>query len=136
MPGLWLDAAHNADGARVLAAALPATRPRALVLSVVRGKAVAEMLATLAPAFDHIFATRSSSPRALPPGELLALLPAPVRARAQAVDDPHEALRQARAAAGDSGAVVVAGSIFLVGELRAALLGEAVDPLVTGDPMP
>ena len=31
--------------------------------------------------------------------------------------------------------VVVAGSIFLVGELRARLLGEAVDPTPVSDPL-
>jgi dihydrofolate synthase/folylpolyglutamate synthase len=134
-PGIWLDAAHNLDGARALAASLPPARPRALVISVVRGKAVAEMLATLAPGFDFIFATQSSSPRALPPDDLVALLDAQARDRARALPDPRAALAAARATVGPVGSVVVAGSIFLVGELRALLHGDAVDPIVTGDPM-
>jgi dihydrofolate synthase / folylpolyglutamate synthase len=139
MPGVWLDAAHNADGARALAAALPglgAGRPRSLVISVVRGKAIAEMLATLAPGFDHIYATRSTSARAIAPGELIALLPVGRQANARAVDDPVDALAQARRQVGAAGSVVVAGSIFLVGQLRAVISGEEVDPVVTGDPMP
>jgi dihydrofolate synthase/folylpolyglutamate synthase len=135
VPGVWMDAAHNLDGARALAAALPEARPRALVVSVVRGKAAAEMLATLAPAFDLIVATRSSSPRALPPAELAQLLPEPDRTRARIVDDPAAALAEARAAVGEGGVVVVAGSIFLIGGLRALLRGEPIDPLVTGDPL-
>jgi dihydrofolate synthase/folylpolyglutamate synthase len=134
-PGLWMDAAHNLDGARALVTALPPARPRALVVSVVQGKAVAEMLATLAPAFDLVIATRSQSPRALPAADLAALLPEPARAGARIVDDPRDALVQARAAVGAKGAVVVAGSIFLIGGLRASVRGEPIDPLVTGDPM-
>jgi dihydrofolate synthase / folylpolyglutamate synthase len=134
VPGVWLDAAHNAEGARALAAALPGRAPRALVVSVVRGKAAAEMLATLAPGFASIFVTRSSSSRATPLAELAALVPTGLRV--DVVDDPREALARARAAVAPHGTVVVAGSIFLVGELRAALTGEPVDPVVTGDPMP
>jgi dihydrofolate synthase/folylpolyglutamate synthase len=127
-----LDAAHNPDGARALAAALPAARPRALVVSIVRGKQAEEMLAALAPAFDLVVATRSQNPRSRPPDELLPLLPAPAPP-ARVVEDPRAALAAARAA---GGLTVVAGSLFLVGELRAHLLGEPVDPLPGGDPLP
>ncbi|MGH7327773.1 MAG: bifunctional folylpolyglutamate synthase/dihydrofolate synthase, partial [Polyangiaceae bacterium] len=40
------------------------------------------------------------------------------------------AMRTARALAGEKGLVVVAGSIFLVGEIRSKLLGLPVDPPV------
>jgi dihydrofolate synthase/folylpolyglutamate synthase len=148
-PDVLLDAAHNAEGARVLRAALPpqGRQRRALVLSVVRGKAAGEMLATLAPAFDAVVLTRSSSARALPPEELAALVPPGPAVHVVAA--PGEALALARrlvserasvgkseAGGETSGLVVVAGSLFLVGELRAALRGEPVDPIVTGDPMP
>ncbi|HEY0707976.1 MAG TPA: folylpolyglutamate synthase/dihydrofolate synthase family protein [Polyangia bacterium] len=140
VPGVLLDAAHNADGARALVAALPDGATRALVLSVVRGKAVGEMLGILAPHFDVICVTRSASARALPPAELVALVPAGARPRVYAIDDPMEALETARQEVGlhgpAGGLVVVAGSIFLIGEVRAALLGESRDPVLTGDPLP
>jgi dihydrofolate synthase/folylpolyglutamate synthase len=129
------DCAHNPEGAAALRAALPALRPRALVVSIVRGKRAAEMLATLAPAFDHVVATRSRNERSLPPEELAALAPAAGPA-IQVAPDPAAALAAARAAVGPGGLVVVAGSIFVVGELRASLLGEAVDPVAGGDPLP
>ena len=44
-----------------------------------------------------------------------------------AVDNPTAALAEARRRAA-GGLVVVCGSMFLVGPLRAALLGETVDP--------
>ena len=52
-----------------------------------------------------------------------------------ACDDPAAALDEARRRAGPGGLVVVCGSMFLVGMLRARVLGEPVDPLPTSDPV-
>jgi hypothetical protein len=56
----------------------------------------------------------------------------------EVVEDPPSALALARGFVAEhpGGYVVVAGSMFLVGELRARLLGEPVDPLPGGDPLP
>ena len=131
---LWIDCAHNAQGARALAAALTgiaAGRPVTLLMSVARDKDVDAMLAALAPVARRLIATGNDSPRAMLAGDLAA------RARARfaevtAIDDPEAALARARAA-GD--VVVVCGSIFLVGPLRARLLGEPVDPRRTSNPL-
>ena len=133
---LLVDGAHNADGMVALLAALPDRRPRALVLSIVRGKAVAEMLAGAARAFDCLVFTRSQNPRALPAAELAAVLPGSSTVRSLVVEDPRQALDRARAEVGQGGLGVVAGSLFLVGEIRAHLLGEPADPVVGGDPLP
>jgi dihydrofolate synthase / folylpolyglutamate synthase len=135
MPGVVLDGAHNPEGARALLAALPPTRPRALVISVVRGKQADAIVAALAPAFDAILVTRSGNERALPPEALVVALPAPAAAIARVLPDPMLAFDEARRWVGPAGVVVVAGSLFLVGEIRARLLGENVDPLPGGDPM-
>jgi dihydrofolate synthase/folylpolyglutamate synthase len=132
-PDVWLDAAHNLEGVQALAEALPGGRPRALLLSVVRGKPAAEMLARLAPLFDSVWLTRSRNPRAWPAGELAALLHGPVAAKVD--EDPVAALAAARAAVAGGGWVLVCGSVFLVGEIRAHILGEPVDPLVSSDPL-
>lgn len=135
-PDVLIDCAHNAESAQTLADALDALprRPRALVVSVVAGKAVRDMLALLAPRFDVVVATRSGSPRALAPEELLAALPADAAMRVLTVDDPLAALAAAKAELGPGGLSVVAGSIFLVGDVRAALTGEPRDPVPTSDP--
>ncbi len=136
-----LDCAHNVDGARALAAALPARTPRALVTSIVRDKDASGMLAALAPAFSLIVATCSRSDRALTP-EALAGIAASVASTNTAVEtaaEPFAALARARTFVSSSatgGFVLAAGSIFLVGDLRARLLGEKIDPVGTGDPMP
>jgi dihydrofolate synthase / folylpolyglutamate synthase len=140
-PDVLVDGAHNLDGLQALLAALPAVtpmcnrRPRVLVLSLVRGKPAAEMLALAARAFDGLVLTRSHNPRAVDPAELAALLPdgtPPPVIEADAI----QALDRARAQAAPGGLVVVAGSLFLAGEIRAHLRGEPVDPIPGGDPMP
>jgi dihydrofolate synthase/folylpolyglutamate synthase len=133
-----LDCAHNAEGAAVLAAALPVASRRALVVSIVQGKDAATMLAALAPHFDLVVATRSSSERSLAPEALAALVPRDGRRVVEVVADPGLALARARefVAGALDGLVVVAGSIFLVGAVRARVLNEPVDPIAGSDPMP
>jgi dihydrofolate synthase/folylpolyglutamate synthase len=133
-----LDCAHNADAAAALAAALPPARPRTLVISVVRGKDAAAIAAALAPRFDLVVATSSRSERALPPDELARIIAGSATGPVEIAAEPSGALARARAflASHGGGPVVVAGSIFLVGDLRALLLGEPCDPVSGGDPMP
>jgi dihydrofolate synthase/folylpolyglutamate synthase len=119
-----VDAAHNGEGAQALAAALPAA-PFTLVLGVVADKDVRAIVEPLVGRAARVIATRPASPRALPAAELAKLVP-----RAEVADDLAAALAMA---AGDE--VVVAGSIFLVGEARRLVLGEAADPLPVQDPV-
>ena len=133
-----LDCAHNAEGAAALAAALPAAPRRALVVSIVQGKDVAAMLAALCPHFDFVVATRSPSERSLSPEDLAALVPRDGGRRVEVAADPGLAVARARAlmAGAPNGLVVVAGSIFLVGAVRARLLNEPMDAIAGSDPMP
>ena len=134
---LLFDCAHNVDGARALAATLPALAPGrrlALVVSIVGDKDADAMLAALAPVAAAVVATRSDNPRALAPEGLAETARRHV-ADTVACDDPAAALDEARRRAGPGGLVVVCGSMFLVGMLRARALGEPVDPLPTSDPV-
>jgi dihydrofolate synthase/folylpolyglutamate synthase len=134
---LLFDCAHNADGAGALAAALATLAPgrrAVLVVSIVDDKDPEAMLAALAPAAAAIVTTRSDNPRALP-ATALATVAARFTADAVACDDPDAALAEARRRAGPGGVVVVCGSMFLVGQLRARVLGEPVDPVTTSDPL-
>jgi dihydrofolate synthase/folylpolyglutamate synthase len=145
-----LDCAHNAEGATALATALPSllsgSRPAALVLSVVAGKDLPAILTPLLPLFDVVIATTSRNPRALPAATLAAAIrsiqtpPPPL----EVVSDPNEAIATARRLLRRSAddhdraspaLIVVAGSVFLVGEVRAHLLGEPSDPLPVSDPV-
>lgn len=131
-----LDCAHNPEGARALAVALAemAAAKVILVLSMVSGKDVHGVIAALASRLDTVVVTQCASERALPARELASLV-APALG-VTVVPVPEEALAHAQALAGHNGLVVVAGSTFLVGQIRAHLLGEAIDPVATSDPMP
>jgi dihydrofolate synthase/folylpolyglutamate synthase len=123
-PQLLVDAAHNEEGARALAAALP-DGPWTLVVGVVADKDARAIVAPLAARAARVIAVAPPSPRALPAAELAALVPG-----AEVADDLGAAL--ARTAGQPT---VVAGSIFLVGEARRLVLGEAADPIVVQDPL-
>ena len=134
---LLFDCAHNEDGARALAAALAELAPGrrvALAVSIVDDKDPAGMLAALAPVAAAVVTTRSDNPRALPAAALAAVA-ARFFGDVTACEDPGAALVEARRRAGPGGLVVVCGSMFLVGMLRARVLGESVDPVPTSDPV-
>ncbi len=114
-----VDGAHNPAGARALQAYLAEAYGRTLpmVVGVMRDKAVDDILRALAPAASRFFCTAPATARATPPAELA------VRAAAIAPDTPCEAVAApldalARAVASGEPAVV-AGSLYLVGEIRA-----------------
>jgi dihydrofolate synthase/folylpolyglutamate synthase len=135
-----LDCAHNVEGARALALALPEAPCRVLVTSIVRDKDAASMLAVLAPCFDRVIITRSSSERAADPHALAALVGRTRGTDRQVacVEDPVAALAEGRrtAAGAPGGLVVVAGSIFLVGALRGRVLGGSQGAADASDPLP
>ena len=91
------------------------------------------MLAALAPVARTLVATRSANPARSPPRRWPRL--AARHFEAVTNDDPIAALAEARRRAGAGGLVVACGSLFLIGELRAHLRGEAVDPTPTSDPV-
>jgi dihydrofolate synthase/folylpolyglutamate synthase len=78
------------------------------------------MLAALAPAARALVATSSHSARALPAKDL-ARRAAPFFDSVEAVGDPDEALARARELAGDDGAVLVTGSLYLLADLTIRL---------------
>jgi dihydrofolate synthase/folylpolyglutamate synthase len=127
--GVLLDGAHNPDGARALAAALAELRPGRpveLVFGALGDKDHRGMLAALAGAVRRLHLVAPSTPRARGIAEL--------RSAAESLGmeaDLHagvgEALGCAGAAARDGAPVVVAGSLYLVGEARGLLLRGAPD---------
>ncbi|MDX6619719.1 MAG: dihydrofolate synthase / folylpolyglutamate synthase [Gaiellales bacterium] len=128
-PLVLLDGAHNAEGAaalvRELDGALGERRPRVGVLALQEDKPLAAILAAFAPVLDALVATTSAHTGhslALPAEELAAAALAAGFADVAAEPDPLAALTAARARAGPAGAVVVAGSLYLLERLRTAAL--------------
>jgi dihydrofolate synthase/folylpolyglutamate synthase len=124
-PPTLLDAAHNPHAVKALVESLgdmlPA-RPRALVLGVLDDKDAAAMLEMLLGVCERAWFTAPASPRALPPAALLS------RARqlefegAASEPEPRRALDEAqRWARAHGGAVLVTGSVYLIGDLLGAL---------------
>ncbi len=117
---LLLDAAHNPAGAQSLAAYLAEAGPAMpLVFGAVKGKDVRGMLEVLLPRVSRVIATEAPTPRAQQAEDIAAA----IRSLAPAIEvtvqpDP---LAAARAALADSGSATVAGSIFLIGEVRGRL---------------
>jgi dihydrofolate synthase / folylpolyglutamate synthase len=134
-PRIVLDGAHNPHGAAALARAIDELpRPRVLVLGVSADKDVTGIAAALAPAVDTTIATAYAQPRALAPDALAGVMLGAGARDVRAAPDLAGALPIARTVAGPTGCVIVAGSLFLVGEARAILLGAKVDPIAVSDP--
>ena len=117
-PDIVLDGAHNPAGARALARYLEmyySGRKRWMILGVMRDKAVAEIGGILFPLADELILTAADSPRSLPPEELAALA-----GRGRAVANIGGALRLVAGDAAADDAIIITGSLFLVGEARAA----------------
>jgi dihydrofolate synthase/folylpolyglutamate synthase len=113
---IW-DGAHNLAGVGWLLARLPA-RAYVLVVSVLDDKDPDGMLAALSALGDHLVATSSANPRALAPEELGARA-GRFFSTVDVVAVPEEAVLAAREAAGDDGAVLVTGSLYLLADLAA-----------------
>ena len=142
-PLLSLDGAHNGASASELARAMQAEfcfRRVVLVLGLSADKDSAAILGPLLPLAQAVIFTRSRHPRAATPdavaeqarGFVAQAGAAPQPAFHIAPDVPA-ALETARGLAGPRDAILVTGSLFVVGDARAALgLGPPVDE-VSGD---
>lgn len=120
---MLLDAAHNAEGAIALAQFLASSggpRP-ALVFTAMRDKDVGAMLRPLAPHIDALVLTRASNPRCAEPEQLSAA------AREAGVTCPIVLEADLNRALGiawqRTETIVVAGSIFLLGDVLILLGG-------------
>jgi dihydrofolate synthase/folylpolyglutamate synthase len=115
------DGAHNPAGAHVMAESLDemlrGRRPRVAVIGVLEDKDAAGMLTELLPQFDRIVFTRSQNPRSLSPATLASLAEKLSGPPSEIVADPLEAVERARARAGEGGAVLATGSIYLIADL-------------------
>jgi dihydrofolate synthase / folylpolyglutamate synthase len=121
-PLTLVDGAHNPDGMRALVESL---RPPLVAdgerivatVSILDDKDAAGMLSALLPVCDAVVFTSSHNPRALPPATLQSLGAQLGGPPSEIVPDPGRALARARELAGPGGAVIAAGSIYLVADL-------------------
>jgi dihydrofolate synthase/folylpolyglutamate synthase len=107
-----LDGAHNLEGVGYILARLPSTR-YVLVVSILSDKDVDGMLAALSVLGDRLIATSSSNDRALPAADL-AHRALPYFRQIDAIEDPAQALLQARS---HGEPTLVTGSLYLLADL-------------------
>jgi dihydrofolate synthase/folylpolyglutamate synthase len=122
-PTIILDGAHNPPGAAAASATLREAFARigswVLVVGLLSGKDPAEMLEALGAAdFDAIICCQPNWSRAIP-AQQIAAAAARMGLPAEVVTDPVEALYRASAVTAADDLILVAGSLYVVGEVRA-----------------
>jgi dihydrofolate synthase/folylpolyglutamate synthase len=119
-PTIMLDGAHNMDGVQALVRFLEARfsgKRMVLVFGAMKDKEYEKILDVLRPRADVIVLTRPANERGLPPEVMKEVAGEAV----VVTQDVRSALVKARAIANDHDLILVTGSLYLVGEARAAI---------------
>ena len=131
-PPLLIDGAHNADGFAALAQSLAEEYPTTrwvVVTAAMEDKDLQAMWEPLAPLLLGVVTAQVDSPRARSAADLGAQLePIVGDTPVTVVADPVEALDHARTLAGEGDGILVTGSLYLVGAIRAHLTGATRTP--------
>lgn len=125
-PLVLLDGAHNPQGFRALGEALAeefAHLEWVLVMAAMEDKDLEEMLPALSGRVRAAVATEVGSPRSLKAPDLAAAMERLLRVQVAQASRPAEALAIARGLAGTDGAILVTGSLYLIGAIRSLILG-------------
>lgn len=123
-PAVLLDGAHNPAAAQVLREYLDEfiARPITLVFGAMRDKRLNEIAQRLFPKATQLVITTPQSPRAAPAENLLTLAQTHLPADAVfIVESGRDALEKAREITRKDGVICVTGSLYLVGEIKAAM---------------
>lgn len=122
-----LDGAHNPEAAQVVHDTLKAlnTPPVVLLFGIAKDKDVEHVLKTLEDVASHVVLTKAQlSPRATEPLELANISSKPHTV----IPNLHEAIEHAVSITKAGDIVLVAGSLYLIGEVRPYVLGEVGEP--------
>ncbi len=126
-PLVVLDGAHNPGGVEALLQAIDSLytkRPIHLVFGVFADKDAEPMIRALFARVSAVTLTPIANPRSRPPEQYLALAQS-LNSNVRVASDAATAVNEAKAQSPANGVVIVAGSLFLVGQVRAALLERA-----------
>ncbi|MGE5255068.1 MAG: bifunctional folylpolyglutamate synthase/dihydrofolate synthase [Hyphomicrobiales bacterium] len=130
MPLVMLDGAHNLDAAKQLARHVRTHftgRDVTMVVGILDDKPYAAMLKLLLPMASRVVVTQAKINRALPAEKIEAVANTLVT-DIRIIRDVGEALRFAVDTATSETIVLVAGSLYVVGEAKAALEKRSVQP--------
>jgi dihydrofolate synthase/folylpolyglutamate synthase len=120
-PDFVLDGAHNPAGAAALRDYIRefyAKRPVWIVYGAMRDKAIEEVTTQLFPLADHLIVTAPNFPRALRPEAIAEIAPHPNTTITQSIGEAIEVAHTAP----PNAIIFFTGSLFVVGEARAALV--------------
>ena len=120
-PLMIIDGAHNPAAFRVLKDAIDYCfndRNIIIILGILKDKDYCEMIRILAPAAKTIFAVAPDNKRALSAKTLADLV---IEQDVICITNSEEAVARAREMAGENDVVIVAGSLYLAGEVMAYL---------------
>jgi dihydrofolate synthase/folylpolyglutamate synthase len=125
-PAVLLDGSHNAQSMRGLADTLIYEFPAMewqLVLGVKGERSVTEVVAPLKGLIGNVFAVTVDDPASHDATDVAAAAATSLGVPGDAYEPAAQAIDAAKDAAGPDGGVVVAGSLYLVGEVRAGIEG-------------
>ncbi len=120
-----IDGAHNAEGVAALVREFAGRPADICVAAFMSDKQGGTLAAALASAARRLILTRSFSYRSAPPSEIRANMPAPARAGVLLMENPMKALLRAVKLAPPGGTVLVAGSLYLAGDVLSGLRGHS-----------
>jgi dihydrofolate synthase/folylpolyglutamate synthase len=128
-PNFLLDGAHNPAGCESLRAYLDefAPRPLTLVFGAMRDKQLDPMGEILFPVADVLILTRVVNPRSASMEMLRSVADRFARGTVIETDSSAEALRVAIAKTPPEGLICIAGSLYLIGEVRPSILKISLD---------
>ena len=132
-PMIILDGAHNLIAARKLAQFLAsnfAQRPITLVVGILNDKPYQAMLKSLLPVCSRVIITRAKTDRALDT-QLLSVTAKKIISDVRIISDVAQAFKQAVTGADVNEVICVAGSLYVVGEAKAAIEKGHINSLKT-----
>jgi len=118
-PPVLLDGAHNVEGAEALAVHIReiVRRPVVLIFAAMKDKDIRSMTRLLFPLCGTVVLTRVPYKRSASPEELAAAAPA-FKGKILLEPDTRKAVRLALAESRGHTPVIIAGSLFLIGEVK------------------
>jgi dihydrofolate synthase/folylpolyglutamate synthase len=117
-----VDGAHNAEGVAALLRELRVAKP-VCVAAFMGDKDAVALAGALSASSSKLILTRSLSYRSADPRAVKKMLSPSARRASAVVEDPMRALRLALRLAPPGGTVLVAGSLYLAGDILAGLKG-------------
>jgi len=125
-PLIILDGAHNEDGAKALASSIKEYlmgRRIVLCIGILKDKQYDKMLAELLPFAETVIACKVPNPRSLKADDLSDMIRrGEPGIRIETAENPEQALAEIKKLQSDTAAIIICGSLYLVGPMRELII--------------